>query len=380
MKKVLVVILMIGIWVPSCVKWDLEKFPLNTFSQNYPISPSIDTQYVHQFIQITDGTFRIIGTNTKQEINLLQVSADGKSANLAISPGIGRAVDIQNGIGQNAFGTLVQRKEGITFLQYANGVSPSLQSVVSGDLSKKFPLIESSEGYHCTTTKDGHWIIAGTMKQSTQDNRLFMSSLKAGGATDWIHTYETNLQPFGVYLLDNGTYFLLTARPNGNALLLRFTNNGTLTLSKSLQNIYLSKEGGITGNGKSIFITAAQKTLKGYKTSVTAYSLNGDREWEFTKESNTGISKGIKILFEKEGQIILLEREGNISSNQNYNHKLIRLNAAGELLWESIFLPETPNEKLVDLIISNDYGYAMLGTDSTGYKIMKTDIFGKIKP
>ena len=371
---------MIGIWIPSCVKWDLEKFPLNTFSQDYPISPSIDTQYVHQFIQITDGTFRIIGTNTKQEINLLQVSADGKSANLAISPGLGKAVDIQNGIGQNAFGTLVQRKEGITFLQYANGVSPTLQSIVSGDLSKKFPLIESSEGYHCTTTKDGHWIIAGTMKQSTQDNRLFMSSLKAGGATDWIHTYENNLQPFGVYLLDNGTYFLLAARPNGNALLLRFTNKGTLTLSKSLQNIYLSKEGGITGNGKSIFITAAQKTLKGYKTSVTAYSLNGDREWEFTKESNTGISKGIKILCEKEGQIILLEREGNISSNQNYNHKLIRLNAAGELLWESIFLPEKPNEKLVDLIISNDFGYAMLGTNPTGYKIVKTDIFGKIKP
>lgn len=371
---------MIGIWVPSCVKWDLEKFPLNTFSQNYPISPSIDTQYVHQFIQITDGTFRIIGTNTKQEINLLQVSADGKSANLAISPGIGRAVDIQNGIGQNAFGTLVQRKEGITFLQYANGVSPTLQSVVSGDLSKKFPLIESSEGYHCTTTKDGHWIIAGTMKQSTQDNRLFMSSLKAGGVSDWIHTYETNLQPFGVYLMDNGTYFLLAARPNGNALLLRFTNNGTLTLSKSLQNIYLSKEGGITGNGKSIYITAAQKTLKGYKTSVTSYSLNGDREWEFTKESNTGISKGIKILCEKEGQIILLEREGNISSNQNYNHKLIRLNGAGELLWESIFLPEKANEKIVDLIISNDFGYALLGTDPTGYKIIKTDIFGKIKP
>jgi hypothetical protein len=380
MKKVPVVILIIGIWLPSCVKWDLEKFPLNTFSQNYPVSPSIDTQYAHQFIQITDGTFRIIGTNTKQEINLLQVSADGKSANLEISPGAGKAADIQNGIGQNAFGTLIQRKEGITFLQYSNGVSPSLQSVVSGDLSKKFPLIESSEGFHCSTTKDGNWIIAGTMKQSTQDSRLFMSSLKAGGGSDWIHTYETNIQPIGGYLSDNGTYFLLTARPNGNALLLRFTNKGTLTLSKPLQNIYLSKEGGITGNGKSIFITAAQKTLKGYKTSVTSYSLNGDREWEFTKESNLGLSKGIKILCEKEGQIILLEREGNISSNQNYNHKLIRLNAAGELLWESVFLPEKPNEKIVDLIISNDFGYAMLGIDPTGYKIVKTDIFGKIKP
>ena len=299
MKKVPVIILLIGIWLPSCVKWDLEKFPLNTFSQDYPVSTSIDTQYVHQFIQITDGTFRIIGTNTKQEINLLQVSADGKSANLAISPGIGKAIDIQNGIGQNAFGTLLQRKEGITFLQYSDGLSPSLQSIVSGDLSKKFPLIESSEGFHCTTTKDGNWIIAGTMKQSTQDSRLFMSSLKAGGASDWIHTYETNLQPFGVYLMDNGTYYLLTGRPNGNALLLRFTNKGTLTLSKPLQNIYLSKEGGISGNGKSIFITAAQKTLKGYKTSVTSYSLSGDREWEFTKESSVGISKGIKILCEK---------------------------------------------------------------------------------
>ena len=375
MKKVPVIILLIGIWLPSCVKWDLEKFPLNTFSQDYPVSPSIDTQYVHQFIQVTDGTFRIIGTNTKQEINLLQVSADGKSANLAISPGIGKAIDIQNGIGQNAFGTLVQRKEGITFLQYSDGLSPSLQSIVSGDLSKKFPLIESSEGFHCTTTKDGNWIIAGTMKQSTQDSRL-----KAGGTSDWIHTYETNLQPFGVYLMDNGTYYLLTGRPNGNALLLRFTNKGTLTLSKPLQNIYLSKEGGITGNGKSIFITAAQKTLKGYKTSVTSYSLNGDREWEFTKESNTGISKGIKILCEKEGQIILLEREGIISNNQNYNHRLIRLNAAGELLWESSFLPEKPNEKIVDLIISSDFGYALLGTDPTGYKIIKTDVFGKIKP
>lgn len=380
MKKVLLIILTIGIWVPSCVQWDLEKFPLNTFSQDYPISPSIDTQNVHRFIQITDGTFRIIGTNTKQEINLLQVSADGKSANLALSPGIGKAVDIQNGIGQNAFGTLVQRKEGITFLQYANGVTPTLQSVVSGDLSKKFPLIENSEGYHCATTKNGNWLIAGTMKQATQDNRLFMSSLKAGGGLDWLHTYETNLQPFGAYLLDNGTCFLLTARPNGNALLLRFTSNGTLTLSKSLQNIYLSREGGIAGNGKSIFITAAQKTLRGYKTSVTAYSLNGDREWEFTKESNTGISKGIKILCEKEGQIILLEREGNISNNQTYNHRLIRLNAAGEFLWDSIFLPEKPNEKIVDLIISNDFGYALLGADPTGYKIIKTDVFGKIKP
>jgi hypothetical protein len=56
------------------------------------------------------------------------------------------------------------------------------------------------------------------------------------------------------------------------------------------------------------------------------------------------------------------------------------LNAAGELLWESVFLPEKPNEKIVDLIISNDFGYAMLGTDPTGYKIIKTDIFGKIKP
>jgi hypothetical protein len=32
------------------------------------------------------------------------------------------------------------------------------------------------------------------------------------------------------------------------------------------------------------------------------------------------------------------------------------------------------------IIISNDFGYAMLGTDPTGYKIIKTDIFGKIKP
>lgn len=380
MKKETVIILLIGMWIPSCVKWDLEKFPLNTFSQDYPVSPSIDTQYVHQFIQVTDGTFRIIGTNTKQEINLLQVSADGKSADLAISPGVGKAIDIQNGIGQNAFGTLVQRKEGITFLQYSNGISPSLQSVVSGDLSKKFPLIESSEGYHCTTTKDGNWIIAGTMKQSTQESRLFMSSLKASGVSDWIHTYETNLQPFGVYLSDNGTYFLLAARPNGNALLLRFTNNGTLTLSKSLQNVYLSKEGGITGNGKSILITAAQKTLKGYKTSVSSYTLNGEIEWAYTKESNLGVSKGIKILCEKEGQIILLEREGTISNNQNYNHRLIRLNAAGELLWESSFIPEKPNEKIVDLIISSDFGYALLGTDPTGYRIIKTDIFGKIKP
>lgn len=380
MKKETVIILLIGMWIPSCVKWDLEKFPLNTFSQDYPVSPSIDTQYVHQFIQVTDGTFRIIGTNTKQEINLLQVSADGKSADLAISPGVGKAIDIQNGIGQNAFGTLVQRKEGITFLQYSNGISPSLQSVVSGDLSKKFPLIESSEGYHCTTTKDGNWIIAGTMKQSTQESRLFMSSLKASGVSDWIHTYETNLQPFGVYLSDNGTYFLLAARPNGNALLLRFTNNGTLTLSKSLQNVYLSKEGGITGNGKSILIAAAQKTLKGYKTSVSSYTLNGEIEWSYTKESNLGVSKGIKILCEKEGQIILLEREGTISNNQNYNHRLIRLNAAGELLWESSFIPEKPNEKIVDLIISSDFGYALLGTDPTGYRIIKTDIFGKIKP
>lgn len=380
MKKETVIILLIGMWIPSCVKWDLEKFPLNTFSQDYPVSPSIDTQYVHQFIQVTDGTFRIIGTNTKQEINLLQVSADGKSADLAISPGVGKAIDIQNGIGQNAFGTLVQRKEGITFLQYSNGISPSLQSVVSGDLSKKFPLIESSEGYHCTTTKDGNWIIAGTMKQSTQESRLFMSSLKASGVSDWIHTYETNLQPFGVYLSDNGTYFLLAARPNGNALLLRFTNNGTLTLSKSLQNVYLSKEGGITGNGKSILITAAQKTLKGYKTSVSSYTLNGEIEWAYTKESNLGVSNGIKILCEKEGQIILLEREGTISNNQNYNHRLIRLNAAGELLWESSFIPEKPNEKIVDLIISSDFGYALLGTDPTGYRIIKTDIFGKIKP
>lgn len=380
MKKETVIILLIGMWIPSCVKWDLEKFPLNTFSQDYPVSPSIDTQYVHQFIQVTDGTFRIIGTNTKQEINLLQVSADGKSADLAISPGVGKAIDIQNGIGQNAFGTLVQRKEGITFLQYSNGISPSLQSVVSGDLSKKFPLIESSEGYHCTTTKDGNWIIAGTMKQSTQESRLFMSSLKASGVSDWIHTYETNLQPFGVYLSDNGTYFLLAARPNGNALLLRFTNNGTLTLSKSLQNVYLSKEGGITGNGKSILIAAAQKTLKGYKTSVSSYTLNGEIEWSYTKESNLGVSKGLKILCEKEGQIILLEREGTISNNQNYNHRLIRLNAAGELLWESSFIPEKPNEKIVDLIISSDFGYALLGTDPTGYRIIKTDIFGKIKP
>lgn len=371
---------MIGIWIPSCVKWDLEKFPLNTFSQDYPISPSIDTQYAHQFIQITDGTFRIIGTNTKKEINLLQISADGKSANLEISPGAGIASDIQNGIGQNAFGTLIQRKEGITFLQYSNGVSPTLQSVVSGDLSKKFPLIESSEGFHCSTTKEGNWIIAGTMKQSTQDSRLFMSSLKAGGGSEWIHTYETNIKPIGGYLLDNGTYYLLTARPNGNALLLRFTNKGILTLSKPLQDIYLTQEGGISGNGKSIFITAAQKTLKGYKTSVTSYSLNGDREWEYTKESNLGISKGIKIICEKEGQIILLEREGNVSINRNYNHRLIRLNAAGELLWESVFPPEKPNEKIVDLIISNDFGYAMLGIDPTGYKIVKTDIFGKIKP
>ena len=75
-----------------------------------------------------------------------------------------------------------------------------------------------------------------------------------------------------------------------------------------------------------------------------------------------------------------MEREGIISNNQNYNHRLIRLNAAGEFLWESTFTPEKPNEKIVDLIISNDFGYAMLGTDPTGYKIIKTDVFGKIKP
>jgi len=56
------------------------------------------------------------------------------------------------------------------------------------------------------------------------------------------------------------------------------------------------------------------------------------------------------------------------------------LNAAGELLWENEFTPERPNEKIVDLLISNDFGYALLSTEITGYKIIKTDIFGKIKP
>jgi len=151
-------------------------------------------------------------------------------------------------------------------------------------------------------------------------------------------------------------------------------------LSKSLPTIFIPKDAGISGNGKSIFITAAQKTLKGYKTLVTSLNLNGEREWEFTKESTYGVSCGLKIVSEKEGQLIFLEREGLVNAGLTYNHKLIRLNAAGELLWENSFPPEKPNEKLVDLIVSNDFGYVLLGTEITGYKIIKTDVFGKINP
>ena len=133
-------------------------------------------------------------------------------------------------------------------------------------------------------------------------------------------------------------------------------------------------------SGKSIFIAASQKTLKGYKTYVTSLTLNGDREWEYTRESTQGVSTGIKILCEKEGQLIFLERDGLISPDLKYRHRLTRLTAAGELLWESEFIPEKPDEKIVDLLISSDFGYALLGVENTGYKIIKTDIFGKIKP
>lgn len=372
--------LLVGLGFQSCVKWDLEKFPLNTFSQHYPISPAIDTQLSHQFIQLTDGSFRILGTNSKQQINLLQVTPDGKTATLGISLGIGKGNDIQNGNGQNAFGSLIKSKEGVQFLQFSNGISPTIQSVVSNDLSKKFPLIENAEGIHCLINKSGNWYITGILKQFTQDNRLFVNSLNPGGTIDWLHTYETNIEPKGGYIAEDGTLFLIASRPGGNAVLLRFQKNGTLTLSKSLPQIFISKDAAISGNGKSIFITASQKSLKGYKTFVTSLTLNGEREWEYSKESPLGFSTGLKILCEKEGQLILLEREGLITSGLNHRHRLIRLTASGETLWESEFVPEKPNEKIIDLLISNDFGYALLSTEITGYRIIKTDIFGKIKP
>lgn len=380
MKISKILILILGLGFHSCIKWDLEKFPLNTFSRHYPISPAIDTQYSHQFVQITDGSFRIIGTNTKQQINLLQVTPDGKTATSDASLGLGKGSDIQNGNGQNAFGTLVQLKEGVQFLQFSNGISPTIQSIVSSDLAKKFPLIENAEGMHCLSNTNGNWLIVGIIKQFTQDNRLFINAIKPGGTSEWIHTYDTNIDPKGGYMAQDGTLFVLGSRPGGNAILLRFDKNGTLTLTKSLPTIFIPKDAGISGNGKSIFITAAQKTLKGYKTLVTSLNLNGEREWEFTKESTYGVSCGLKIVSEKEGQLIFLEREGLVNAGLTYNHKLIRLNAAGELLWENSFPPEKPNEKLVDLIVSNDFGYVLLGTEITGYKIIKTDVFGKINP
>jgi len=380
MKFSKILLLLIGLGLHSCLKWDLEKFPLNTFSQHYPISPSIDTQNTHQFVQLTDGSFRILGTNTKQQINLLQVTPDGKTATLGTSLGIGTSSDIQNGTGSNAFGTLIKLKDGISFLQFSNGISPTLQTIISSDLSKKFPLIENAEGVNCLINKAGNWIVIGILKQFTQDNRLFVSSLNPGGSPEWLHTYDTNIEPKGGHISEDGTLFLLGSRPGGSAVLLRFQKNGTLTLSKSLPQIFISKEASISGNGKSLIITASQKTLKGFKTFVTSLTFNGDKEWEYSKESALGASTGIKIICEKEGQIILLEREGLTSSSLNYKHRLIRLNAAGELLWENEFTPERPNEKIVDLLISNDFGYALLSTEITGYKIIKTDIFGKIKP
>jgi hypothetical protein len=380
MRFLKISMLLIGLGTHSCIKWDLEKFPLNTFSLHYPISPNIDTQYTHQFVQLTDGSFRILGSNMRQQINLLQVTPDGKTATMGPSPGVGTGNDIRNGNGQNAFGTLLKTAEGVQFVQFPNGSTPSLQTVISQDLSKKFPLIEQADGLHCLINKSGNWYIVGLLKQFTQERRLFISSLNPGGTVEWLHTYETNFEPKGAYITEDGTLYLIGSRTGGNAVLLRFQKNGTMTLSKSLPQIFIAKEAAISGNGKSIFVTASQKTLKGYKTLVTSLTLNGDREWEYTKESPLGVSTGIKIISEKEGQLILLEREGVVSSGLNYRHRLIRLTGAGELLWENPFTPEKPNEKIVDLLISNDFGYALLSADITGYKIIKTDIFGKINP
>lgn len=380
MKDLKIIVLFLILGLNGCVKWELEKFPLNTFSQHYPLSPSVDTQLSHQFVQLTDGSFRILGTNTKQQINLLSVTPDGKSATLGTSLGDGIGNDIQNGPGQNAFGTLIKSKEGVQLLQFSNGVSPTIQSIISNDLSKKFPLIEKAEGVHCLINTSGKWYITGILKQYTQENRLFINSLNIGGTSEWLHTYDTNTEPKGAYIANNGTIYLLASRPGGNAVLLRFQQNGTMTLSKNLPQIFIAKEASISGNGKSIFIAASQKTLKGYKTYVTSLTLNGDREWEYTRESTQGVSTGIKILCEKEGQLIFLERDGLISPDLKYRHRLTRLTAAGELLWESEFIPEKPDEKIVDLLISSDFGYALLGVENTGYKIIKTDIFGKIKP
>ena len=123
MKDLKIIVLFLILGLNGCVKWELEKFPLNTFSQHYPLSPSVDTQLSHQFVQLTDGSFRILGTNTKQQINLLNVTPDGKSATLGTSLGDGIGNDIQNGPGQNAFGTLIKSKEGVQLLQFFNGVS-----------------------------------------------------------------------------------------------------------------------------------------------------------------------------------------------------------------------------------------------------------------
>jgi hypothetical protein len=380
MKNSKIIILLLGLGFQSCVKWDLEKFPLNTFSRHYPMSPAIDTQLTHQFVQITDGSFRIIGTNIKQQINLLQVTPDGKTAISDASLGQGIGNDIQNGSGQNAFGTLLQSKEGVQFLQFSNGISPTIQTMISNDLTKKFPLIEKATGLQCHINTNGNWLIVGVIKQFTQDNRLYINAIKPGGIAEWIHTYDTHIDPKGGYLTQDGTLFVLGSRPGGNAILLRFDKNGILTLSKPLPSIFIANEAGISGNGKSIFVTAAQKTLKGYKTCVTSLNFNGEREWDFTKESSYGLSTGLKIISEKEGQLIVLEREGVVNAGLTYNHKLIRLNAAGELLWENSFPPEKPNEKLVDLLVSNDFGYVLLGTEISGYKLIKTDVFGKINP
>ena len=75
-----------------------------------------------------------------------------------------------------------------------------------------------------------------------------------------------------------------------------------------------------------------------------------------------------------------------------YLQPLIAQNYSNEKLFGSWKLQTVDAKKLMSgismylkvepetMIISNDFGYAMLGTDPTGYKIIKTDVFGKIKP
>jgi len=379
MKGLTLICLTFILCLSSCIRWDLEKFPLNTFSNHFPVFPAPDALTAQQFVQLSDGSFRILGTDTKQQILLLRVSADGKEATPTPSPGAGKGLDIQNGVGKNAFGTLVSLREGLVLLQYADGVQAKVRTDLSQELAKKFPLIDSLSGANCIQSPSGNWVVTGLMKQATQPNRLFVGAMRPGGTTEWVHSFDIQLIPVAAFFSPSGNFFLLAKGINENAVLLRFQPNGVLSLSRPLNQIFIQQEAGITGDGKSLVITAAQRSAKGYRTLVTSVSENGDRIWEYNRESTLGVSTGIGIIRDSDGQIIILAREGTMNS-EKYAHKLFKLNQTGEFIWENTFTPGKSGEQLVDLIPANDFGYVLLGTDPTGFRVIKTDVLGKFQP